>query len=102
MGMRSKVTKIDRLFNVKWAFKPLVAIMKIVEGGADQQLELMTCSKKKVLRGVKVDEVEWRCRHMKGKDVHIPPAGYGTCPFCNHGYVDVSAVNVENTKRIKS
>ena len=65
MGMRSKVARINRLFNVKRAFKHLVAIVKIVEEDADQQLELMTCSKKKALKGVKVDRVEWRRRHMK-------------------------------------
>ena len=61
----------------------------------------MSCSKKKVLEGVKVDEVEWRRHHLKGKDVQIPPAGYGTCRFCNHDYVDVAPVNVENTKKNK-
>ena len=52
-----KVIRIDRLVNVKRAFKPLVAITNIVEEYADRQLELMNYSKKKLLKGVKVEEV---------------------------------------------
>ena len=56
--------------------------MEIVEGDTDQQLELMTCSKKEVLKGVKVDKVEWRRRHLKGKDIQVPPADHQK--LCQH------------------
>ena len=36
IARRVKVTRIDKLFNVKQAFRPLLAVMVIVDGEADQ------------------------------------------------------------------
>ena len=56
IAKRVKVTCIDKLFNVKRAFKPLLAVMKIVDGYADQELEAMTSSKAKCLNSLTVSE----------------------------------------------
>ena len=96
IARRVKITRIDKLFNVKQAFRPLIAVMTIVDGEADQQMEAMGASEAKVLKSLKVDEVEWRRRYMKGSDTELPPPGYGSCPFCGHDFVDSAPVNKGN------
>ena len=64
-------------------------------------MEAMVALEAKVLRSLKVDEVEWRRSYMKGSGTELPPPGYGSCPFCGHNFVDQAPINKGNRVKIK-
>ena len=52
-----------------------------------------------MLKLLKVEEGEWCRLYMKGHGTQVPPPGYGTCPFCQHDFVDSDPVNIEIGKK---
>ena len=101
IARRITITRIDKLFDVKRAFVPLLAAMAIVDGEADQQMEAMGASEAKVLKSLKVDEVERRHPYIKGSNTELPPPGYDSCTFCGHNFVDSAPVNKGNREKTR-
>ena len=100
IDLRENTTRIDKWINIKIAFKELNAIMKVVDGEAEQVVDDLSTSTKS-LKSLKVNEEEWKRRYMKCRNTKMPPKGYGCCVFCNHDFIDVPPVNVDNAEKNK-